>query len=395
MIPSPQRPRDTNLPTPSVEARAHADRVRAHIAGLIASANGWVSFADYMGAALYAPGLGYYAAGAQKFGAAGDFVTAPELTGLFGAAMATQLAQVLAQVSDGAIIELGPGTGKLCADTLTALHRLDALPARYLLLEVSADLRARQRARLDVIAPAALARVEWIDALPARWRGAIVANEVLDAVPPRLVARDGQRWLERGVALDDAGGLVFADRPIADNDVMRAATDRAPPIDGYVTEINLAAEALITTLAQCCEAGAMFILDYGFPAAEYYHPQRNAGTLMAHYRHRATSDAFLLPGLADLTAHVDFSAVARAGAAGGMSVGGYVTQAQFLINNGILDALLGVGDPQSAAYLREAAKVQTLLSPAEMGELFKALALTRGIDVELRGFRQGDRSYRL
>lgn len=395
MTPSPPRSVDREAPAPDAATLQQSARVRAHISASIAQAGGWISFADYMGAALYAPGLGYYAAGAQKFGRDGDFVTAPELTPLFGATVAAQLAQVLVQTPQGTIIELGPGTGRLCADVLAALQRLDALPSRYLLLEVSPDLRERQRERIARSAPDALARVEWIDVLPRQWTGAIIANEVLDAVPPRLVARAENHWLERGVALDASGAFVFADRAIRDVRLRKAADARIEPVDGYVTEINLAAEALVTTLAQRCDRGAMFIVDYGFPDGEYYHGQRSGGTLMAHYRHHATADVFIHPGLADLTAHVDFTAMAHAAVGGGMSVAGYTTQAHFLINNGILDALLAVGDPQSAAYLREASKVQVMLSPAEMGELFKVLALTRGLDVELAGFRQGDRSHRL
>ena len=390
MTPSPPRSVDRDVPAPEAAARQHSERMRAHIASAITAAGGWISFADYMGAALYAPGLGYYAAGTQKFGQHGDFVTAPELSGLFGAALGPQLAQVLAQTHDGSIIELGPGTGRLCADVLTTLQQLNALPARYLLLEVSPDLRARQRECIAASAPEALALVEWIDVLPRRWTGAIIANEVLDAVPPRLVARSKDQWLERGVALDANGAFVFADRAIRDARLRTAADARIEPVDGYVTELNLAAEALVATLAQRCDRGAMFIVDYGFPAGEYYHGQRSGGTLMAHYRHHATADVFIHPGLADLTAHVDFTAVAQAAVGGGMSVAGYTTQAHFLINNGILDALLGVGDPQSAAYLREASKVQAMLSPAEMGELFKVLALTRGLEIEaLAGFCAG------
>jgi SAM-dependent MidA family methyltransferase len=395
MIPSPTRPIDRNLPSPDAEAREHSARVRAYIADAIAATNGWISFADYMNAALYAPGLGYYVAGTQKLGADGDFVTAPELSRLFGGALATQLAQVLRHEQGGAIIELGPGTGRLSGDVLSALQRLGALPSKYLLLEVSPNLRERQKRHLAATVPEAIGVVEWIDVLPRQWRGAVIANEVVDAVPPHLVARSGDVWLERGVSIDAGGRFVFADRAIADNGLRKAAAERLAPIEHYVTEINLAAEALIRTLAQRCERGAMFIIDYGFPAAEYYHAQRDAGTLMAHYRHHATSDLFLFPGLADLTAHVDFSAMARAAVAGGMVVAGYTTQAHFLINNGILDALLGVGDPQSTAYLREAARAQTLLSPAEMGELFKVLAVTRGLEADLIGFRDGDRTHRL
>ncbi len=383
------------MPVPAPDALAHSARVVAHIEKLIEGSGGWISFADYMGAVLYAPGLGYYAAGSRKFGSAGDFVTAPELTSLFADALAAQIAPVLARVRGGALIELGPGTGRLAADLLVALAARDAVPDRYYLLEVSPDLRERQREHLRQRAPGALQRVEWIDVLPGRWRGVLLANEMLDAVPPHLIVRRGGAWLERGVERGGAGALRFADRPLAQG-VLRDAARACYPADGdYLSEINPATQALVRSLGTRCAAGLVLILDYGFPSGEYYHSQRRDGTVMAHYRHRAIDDPFFLPGLADLTAHVDFSAIARAGVAGGMSVAGYATQARFLINCGILDALARTGDPQSASYLREAAAVQKLLSPAEMGELFKVLALTKDIDEELIGFREGDQSHRL
>jgi len=380
-------------PEPSTEARAHSERVVAHIARRIVDAGGWIPFADYMGAALYAPGLGYYVAGTRKFGGDGDFVTAPEMSALYGRAVAAQLAEVLTHVP-GEVIELGPGTGRMAVDVLIALAARAVLPHRYLLLEVSPDLRERQRELLRREAPALLPRVEWIDVLPKCWRGAIVGNEVLDAVSPHLVVRKGGDWHERGVALA-AGRLALVDRPLPQGALRSAAIARFPPHGDYASEINPAAQALVASLAQRCDAGVLLLIDYGFPAAEYYHPQRSAGTLMAHYRHRALADPLLLPGLADLTAHVDFTAIASAGVASGMNVAGFTTQARFLLNCGLLDLLAQAGDPGSAAYLREANAVQKLLSPAEMGELFKVLALTRGIEAPLLGFRDGDHTHRL
>ncbi len=378
---------------PSPDARVHSARVAAHIASLIVEAGGWISFADYMGAALYAPGLGYYVSGTRKFGADGDFVTAPELTPLFGGALAAQAAEVLDRVP-GDVIELGPGTGKLAADMLAALAAREALPARYRLLEVSPELRARQREHLQRHVPALMSRIEWIDVLPERWRGALVANEVLDAVPPHVVVRRGDTWHERGVAVD-GDQLVVADRPLGEGSLLAAARARFPAHGDYASEISPAAQALVSSLAVRCDAGAMFVVDYGFSAAEYYHPQRSAGTLMAHYRHRSLTDTLFLPGLTDLTAHVDFSAAAQSAVGAGMSLAGFTSQAHFLINCGVLDLLGTIGEPSSSSYLRQAAAVQKLLSPAEMGELFKVLALTRGIDEVLLGFREGDRSHRL
>jgi len=392
---TPLRGDPANLSTPTNEALAHSARVVAHVGQMIAASSGWISFADYMGAVLYAPGLGYYAAGARKFGPEGDFVTAPELTSLFGETLASQISGVLAQIRHGSLIEIGPGTGRLAADILSALAARDALPERYCMLEVSPDLRERQREHLRSRVPDLLPRVEWIDVLPERWRGAIVANEMLDAVPPHLVARRNGAWFERGVEIGADGAFAFADRPLASGRLRSSAEALFPAEGNYVSEINPAAQALVRSVALRCDAGALLILDYGFPSSEYYHPQRDGGTLMTHYRHRAVDDPFFLPGLADLTAHVDFSAVAHAGVAGGMLLAGYATQARFLINCGVLDALSSRGDPQSAAYLREAAAVQKLLSPAEMGELFKALVFVKGIDEDLIGFVDGDQSHRL
>lgn len=395
MFRAPPDASDAGLPPLSAEERAHAARVLAHLRRTIAAAGGWIAFADYMNAALYAPGLGYYAAGARKIGPDGDFVTAPELSPLFGQAVATQLAQVLRSLERAELMELGPGSGRLCAQVLAALADRDALPARYWLLEVSPTLRERQREQLNASVPQHLPRVGWIDVLPEHWTGAVLANEVLDAVPVHVIARTGGAWLERGVSVEASGELVFADRPLASPTLLERAAARFPEAGDYLSEINPGAEALVASVARRCKRGLMLFLDYGFPAAEYYHPQRDHGTLMVHYRHRSIADPLFRPGLADLTAHVDFTAMAHAGAAAGMTVAGYTSQARFLVNCGILDALARCGDPQSSAYLRAASAVQKLVSPAEMGELVKVLALTRDIEPALVGFLDGDRSHRL
>jgi len=395
MFPAPPDGLLHGLPPLSKDECEHAARMLAHLRRLVAENRGWMSFADYMNAVLYAPGLGYYAAGARKLGAEGDFVTAPELTPLFGQAVARQLGEVLEQIEHAELIELGPGSGRLCGDILSTLAGNGKLPERYRLLEVSPDLRQRQRAHLARVVPEHLSRVDWIDVLPERWSGALLANEVLDAVPVHLVARANGRWLERGVSVDASGGLGFADRPLTSPALLERARARFPPEGDYLSEVNPIAEALVSSLARRCARGLVLVFDYGFPAAEYYHPQRVAGTLMAHYRHRSFADPFLRPGLADLTAHVDFTAIAHAGASAGMAVAGFATQAQFLINCGIVAALAARGDPQGSAYLRAASAVNKLTSPAEMGELVKVLALTRRIEPALFGFRSGDRAHRL
>ena len=377
------------LPDPAV--LAHSRALSRHIAAAIGEAGGWIDFARYMELALYAPGLGYYSAGAQKFGSAGDFVTAPELSPLFAQALARQATQVLAECG-GDVLELGAGSGRLALELLRALQRGHALPERYLILELSADLRERQRALIEREAPELLPRTQWLEALPERFTGLALGNEVLDALPVHLVRHTDAGWQERGVArLGD--GFVWQERPLHSGPLFDAASALALEGD-YLTEINLAAPALICSLAERLERGALLFIDYGFPRAEYYHPQRGEGTLMCHYRHRAHADPFALPGLTDITAHVDFTAVAEAGVDVGLSLLGYTAQANFLIACGITDLLQGLS-PSDPAYIRQAAALQKLMSPAEMGELFKVIALGRGLAAPLLGFERGDRSHAL
>lgn len=380
------------LPTPTPDALAHSQRVVAHLQKLIQLAGGWISFAQYMEAALYAPGLGYYAAGATKLGAAGDFVTAPEMTPLFGRTLAQAMAPVL-QETDGEVMELGAGSGKLAVDVLGELERLDALPTRYGILEVSADLRARQQERLAHELPHLADRVLWLDALPDHFSGVMLGNEVLDALPVELVHWTDSEPMQRGVSLSGEA-FVWQDRPIADP-TLRARAQTLHPAPGYLSEINLAADALIAALAQSLDHGLILMIDYGFGESEYYHPQRHMGTLRAHYRHHALDDPFYLPGLCDLTAHVDFSAVARASEASGLSLAGYASQANFLINAGLTELLMQISPTDAAVYLPQANAVQRLVSPAEMGDLFKVIGLIQGTITPLAGFTRGDRSHSL
>ncbi len=380
------------LPAPSADALAHSQRVVAHLATLINEAGGWIPFSRFMDAALYAPGLGYYSAGAMKFGAAGDFVTAPELTPLFARTIARAIAPVLAQTG-GDVLELGAGSGRLAADILGELATLDALPARYFILEVSADLRARQRETFQRESPQHADRVQWLDTLPGRFRGVVLGNEVLDALPVELVHWTDAGPLARGVTL---AGERFAWQDRAIKDVrLRARAETLALAPGYVSEINLAADALLASLAASLDHGLILMIDYGFGAGEYYHPQRHMGTLRAHYRHHALDDPFHLPGLTDLTAHVDFSAVARAATAAGLDLAGYTTQAAFLLGSGLLELLSQTSPADTPAYLPQANAVQRLLSPAEMGELFKAIAFVRGELAPLAGFTHSDRRHTL
>ena len=320
-------------------------------------------------------------------------MTAPEMTPLFARCVARQLAAIF-QTCDAAVLELGAGSGRLAADLLAALDAAGRTPRRYLILEVSPELRERQHETIHARVPALAGRVEWIERMPERLTGAVLLNEVLDAIPVHLVARRGGAWFERGVGVAD-GRFAIEDRPLPAGRLHRLAGERFPPDVDYASEINVAAEALVELLARRLDAGAIVAIDYGFPRHEYYHPQRASGTLMGHYRHRAHSDPFLWPGLSDLTAHVDFTAIAEAGVRAGLEVAGFSTQAAFLLGNGMLDRLAEVGAPESLPYIREAAAVQKLLSPAEMGELFKVLALARGEGIDWSGFALSDMKRRL
>ena len=372
---------DSTLPPPGKDAQAHSALVLAHVRDEIARCGGFIPFSRYLELVLYAPGLGYYVAGTRKFGADGDFVTGPELTPLYGAALARQVEAIFAVARGRTIVELGAGSGALAGSLLDALAARDAAPERYCILEVSPELRARQQAAIAARAPLQATRVEWLDRLPEAIDGAVVMNEVLDAIPPRLVARQEGRWLERGVTWR-GGALRYAARPLDDARLAMLSAARFPAAGDYASEVNPAAEALVTTIARRVASGALVVVDYGFPRHEYYHPQRSEGTLVGHYRHRVHADPFLWPGLSDLTAHVDFTAIAEAGERGGAEVTGFATQASLLVGCGLLDLLAAVGAPDSARYLRAAAAVQKLVSPAEMGDLFKVMLLSRGARCE-------------
>jgi SAM-dependent MidA family methyltransferase len=342
------------------------ERLRAEVA----AAGGWIPFARYMELALQA----YYGRSDRQFGAQGDFVTAPELGSLFGRTLARQLRDLEPE----SILELGAGSGAL-AQTL-----LKELGCEYLILETSAALRARQMAQLGN-------RVRFLDSLPSAFRGVVIANEVVDAMPVHLVRWEDGGVFERGVTL--AENLAWADRP-ARGELLEEAKAIDVPVP-YESEIGLAARAWMRTLGERLEEGAIFVIDYGFSYREYYHPQRAMGTLMCHARHRAHGNPLVQPGEQDITAHVDFSALAHAAREAGLDVLGYATQAQFLVNCGITDVLAQANVENALRYAPIAAEAQKLLSPAEMGELFKVLALGRGVKQPLLGFSQGERSHTL
>jgi SAM-dependent MidA family methyltransferase len=380
------------LPEPSPDASASSSRLLDHIAKEIERAGGWLPFDRYMALALYTPGLGYYSGGARKFGAAGDFVTAPELSPLFAQCLAAQVTQIMA-ASAPRLLEAGAGSGILAADLLAELERMGTLPERYDILELSGELRARQQETIRARVPHLAARVAWLDALPDTFSGALIANELLDALPVHLVAWRKDGIFERGVRRAADGQLAWEERPATGAllAVSQGLTFVRPP---YVSEIALAARAWVAEWGRILQKGALLLIDYGFPRHELYHPQRADGTLMCHYRHHAHGDPFWLPGLNDITAHVDFTAMAEAGHEAGLDVLGYTSQAQFLLNCG-LAPLLEAQQDDGARYAALASGAQKLISPAEMGELFKVLALGKGIDEALLGFARGDRMHSL
>lgn len=345
----------------------------------IAGQGGWLPFDRFMALALYAPGLGYYASGRQVFGAmpgsGSDFVTAPEMSPLFGRALAAQVAQALAASGSARVMEFGAGSGALAASLLAELG--DAV-GDYLIVDLSGTLRQRQQARLAAFGD----RVRWLDALPEAFDGVVLGNEVLDAMPVQLLHFDGVQWFERGVAL--AGDrFVFADQPTA----LRPPVD-AGFVPGTVTEIHPQAEAFVRSIAGLMTRGVAIFIDYGFPEAEYYLPQRHGGTLMCHRAHRADADPLADVGVKDITAHVDFTGIALAGQDAGLEVIGYTSQARFLLNCGLLAMLEGATPAQRSM-------AQKLINEHEMGELFKVIAFARGVAFEPLGFAQGDRTHRL
>ena len=380
------------------------DGLPALIARQIAAAGGWLPFERFMHLALYAPGLGYYAHGSRKFGAlpesGSDFVTAPELSPLFARALAVQLADSLAATGTDEVWEFGAGSGALAAGLIEALDALGQPLARYTIVDVSGALRARQRQRLAAHG----ARVAWADALPPALRGVVVGNEVLDAMPVTLLARQGGQWHERGVIVDESNQAPTPDRPapaaIKTEAIRFAWADRPtalrPPVevDGahdYVTELHPQAHAFVATVAEALRrggAGAAYFIDYGFPEAEYYHPQRSGGTLVCHRAHRVDDDPLADVGDKDITAHVNFTGVALAAQDAGLDVLGYTSQGRFLLNRGIAQAL-------AEADLPTRANAMKLLDEHEMGELFKVIGLATPGHPPARGFAQGDRTHRL
>lgn len=381
-----------SLPVPDSDALAASHALSTSIADEIAGNDGVIPFARFMELALYAPGLGYYSGGAAKLGRDGDFTTAPELSSLFGAAIAQVAAAIIAQSAPN-LLEFGAGTGKLARDVLTALRAAGVTVESYAIMELSGELRARQQEALKDFP-----EVRWLDDFPAAFSGVVLANEVLDAMPVQLVRKDGGAWQELMVTVEQ-GAFALVPRP-ADAALAARIAHQVPGQaelpEGYLTEVHALGTGFMASLAHMLAGGkgAAILFDYGFPAHEYYHPQRSTGTVMCHYRHHAHTEPFYLPGLQDITAHVDFTAMAVSAQDAGIEVLAYMNQAAFLLGAGIGELLLQLDPANPARYLPQANAVQKLVSPAEMGELFKVLLVGHGVALP-DAIVRADRSHRL
>lgn len=359
---------------------------------------GRITFADYMARCLYTPELGYYSGGKIKLGAAGDFTTAPEQSDLFSRSLARQIMPVLAQLEHGDVLEFGAGSGKMAAFILEELNRSECLPQKYFILETSPDLQQQQRQTLATLTPDLWARVEWISSLPDSFIGVILANEVCDAMPVHCLQLDENGISELYVQQTENGDFDWQIGEIGDATLLaRAKTIHtlAAPKEAYRTEVNLAAEGWLASLADCLQQGAIFIIDYGYPQATYYHPQRGQGTLMCYFQHQGHDDPFINPGLQDMTAHVDFTALAEVAQQNGLAVAGFQSQADFLLAGGLLALVSEVEQTNPETMLQRANEIKLLTLPSEMGESFKALTLTLGLPELLHGVKQGDRRYSL
>lgn len=387
------------LPEPNTAAKRHSAQLCTLIQKHIHESGGWIDFAQYMELALYAPGLGYYTAGLQKFGESGDFITAPEVSPLFGRAFAKAVGHALHAMGGGNIIEFGAGSGRLAVDMLTQLDADACLPEHYYIVELSADLSQRQYETLHACCPEMLERVVWLQSLPCEALDAVViANEVLDAMPVQRFVIDDTGPKVLGVS-HQQGCLVLETRP-ADDALMAAIAhvqeDTGKPFaPGYMSEINFNLQPWLNSLAQILNSAAVYLVDYGYPRTEYYLPERNTGTLMGYYRHRAFDDPLWYPGLQDLTAFVDFTAVAEAALNSGFEMEGFTSQGNFLLDCGILTLIQEEADNDARSELQRMQQLKTLTQNTEMGERFKVMGLSKNMQLGGPGFVFKDYSYRL
>lgn len=381
------------LPRPNAAAQSHSEALMRVIHEEI-SRTGYISFARYMELALYAPGLGYYSAGTHKIGKAGDFVTAPEISPLFGKCLAKQCEQILSSLGTGDILELGAGSGKLASDLLHELEKLGSLPEHYYILEVSADLRQKQAQYLDQHCPHLFSRVQWLDTLPkTKIKGVILANEVLDALPIHCFRIDGVTIKERCVTTIGKNQLDWLSAPPTTPELTKhvaAILEECPLDNNYESEVNLMLPAWVHSIADSLDQGLLLLLDYGFGRREYYHPDRNGGTLMCYYQHQKHTNPFIMVGLQDITAHVDFTAVAESAVNSNLALAGYTTQSSFLLACGILELASHNTLTATEEYQQNQA-IKLLTLPSQMGELIKAIGFTRNIDIPLLGFSLHDR----
>ena len=376
-----------HTPSPDKAALEYSQKLINLIKQQIDQKNNWISYVEYMQMTLYTPKYGYYAGGSQKFGGVGDFITAPELTPLFGQTLAGQLIELLPQTA-GNIYEFGAGTGLLAATVLNTLTENQF--NNYYIIELSADLINRQQQTIHTLAPHLIHKVRHLSKLPTSFDGILIGNEVLDAMPVPVYQRLGSEVVEMGVSWQD-DGFVWQQKTVKDLMIRQQVLETFPNTNTpYQSELHPQQYAFISTLAQKLQRGAMIWIDYGFDAAQYYHPQRQQGTIIGHHRHHVIHDVFFRPGLTDLTAHVNFTRIADAGIDNKLDLVGYTNQSTFLLNLNITQLLQQTGQPDSPSYIAAASACHTLLAPHEMGELFKVIAFGKKIDTDWLGFRHGD-----
>ena len=398
-----------DLPEPDDQAKNHSQQLLDHIVQQIKLSGGQISFEQYMQLALYAPGLGYYSAGLHKFGAKGDFITAPEISSLFGQVLAIQLKPVLEQIKTNSgesnLLEVGAGSGKMAGDILSELTKRSSLPDHYYILELSADLKQRQQQYLQTLLPEYYSHIIWLDSLPEKgFNGVVIGNELLDAFPVHLLKLEKDQLYERFVCennqilgfkdilTDDPQLAPFKDE-IQKN--INANQDLLDKETSYITEVNLLANQWIQSLAQRINMGSLLLIDYGYPKSEYFHPQRHMGTLMCHYRHLGHDNPLFFPGLQDITAHVNFSEIKHAAESAAMVLSGYTTQAHFLLAGGLVELTQHIDINNIKAHAKMAVEIKKLTLPEEMGELFKVIYLTKNINNSLSGFSFKDMRDRL